>query len=52
MEVGDLVYDSHYGQLGLVTEVSMSGEYCTVFYEDGQADDSIRPGEVEVVNGN
>ena len=49
MNVGDLVYDSHYGQYGLVIEITMSGEYCTVFYEDGQADNAIRPYEIEVI---
>jgi len=50
MKVGDLIYDSHYGQYGLVVEISMTGEYCTVLYEDGVPDHSIRPREIEVVN--
>ena len=50
MKVGDLIYDSHYGQHGLIIEVSATGEFCTVFYEDGQADRGIRPGEIEVIN--
>ena len=50
MKVGDLIWDSDYGQHGLGIEISMTGEFCTVFYEDGQADHSIRPEEVEVIN--
>jgi len=52
VKVGDLIYDSHYGQRGLVVEISMSGEHCTVFYEDGEADDSIHPWEetIEVIS--
>ena len=50
MKVGDLIYDSDYGQHGLIIEISMSGEYCTIFYEDGEADNSIRPREIEVVS--
>ena len=49
MKIGSLIYDSHYGQHGLVIEISMSGEYCTVFYEDGQADRGIRPEDIELV---
>jgi len=50
MKVGDLIYDSHYGQYGLVVEVREDGEFCTVLYEDGVPDRSIRPREIEVVN--
>ena len=50
MKIGDLIYDSHYGQHGSVIEISMSGEFCTVFYEDGVVDHGIRSGEIEVVN--
>ena len=50
MKIGDLIYDSHYGQHGLIIEISMTGEYCTVFYEDGVADNSIRPHEIEVIS--
>ena len=48
MKVGDLIYDSHYGLHGLIVEVSMSGEFCTVFYEDGESDDSIHPWEESI----
>ena len=50
MQVGDLIYDADYGQHGLVIEISMSGEFCTVFYEDGEADRGIRPEDIEVIN--
>jgi len=52
MKVGDLIYDQHYGQYGLVIEISMSGEYCTVFYEDREVDRGIRPEDIEVINEN
>ncbi len=48
MKVGSLIYDSDYGQHGLVIEVSVSGELCTVLYEDGQIELEI-PGDIEVV---
>ena len=50
VKVGDLIYDSHYGQHGLVIEVSETEKFCTVFYEDGDVDRGIRPREIEVVN--
>ena len=50
MKVGDLIYDSHYGQHGLVIEISPNSEFCTVFYEDGQAERGIRPGDIEVIS--
>ena len=50
MQLGDLIYDSNYGQIGLVVEVREDGEYCTVLYEDGIPDRSIRPREIEVIN--
>ena len=50
MKVGDLIFDACYGQHGLVIEVSDNEEFCTVFYEDGDVDRSIRPREIEVVN--
>ena len=49
MKIGDLIYDSDYGQYGLVVEISMSGEWCTVFYEDGHADIGICPHEIEMI---
>ena len=50
MKTGDLIYDSFYKLHGLVVEISETGEYCTVLYEDGDIDRSIRPGEIEVIN--
>ncbi len=54
MKVGDLIYDSHFGQNGLVIEISESSSYMTVLYEDGLIDRSIwtNDPEVEVVNEN
>jgi hypothetical protein len=34
MKAGDLIYDSHYGQSGLVIEISETSSYMTVLYED------------------
>tara|TARA_R110001583_G_scaffold5598_5_gene30056 strand:+ start:3495 stop:3662 length:168 start_codon:yes stop_codon:yes gene_type:complete len=52
MKVGDLIYDSHYGQNGLVIEISESSSYMTVLYEDGEIDRGMRANdpEVEVIN--
>ena len=54
MKVGDLIYDSHYGQNGLVIEISESSSYMTVLYEDGDLDRGVRTNdpEVEVVSEN
>ena len=51
MKFGDLIYDSHYGQHGLVVEVSETGEFCTILYEDGMPDPGIRTNEagIEVI---
>ena len=51
VKVGDLIYDSHYGQHGLVVEVSETGEFCTILYEDGMPDRGIRTNEagIEVI---
>ena len=35
MKAGDLIYDSHYGQSGLVIEISETSSCMTVLYEDG-----------------
>lgn len=55
MKVGDLIYDSHYGLYGLVTEVSECTEFCAVMYEDGvfegRIDAAIRGHQLEVVDG-
>jgi len=52
VKVGDLIYDSHYGQNGLVIEISENSSYMTVLYEDGELDHGMRTNdpEVEVVN--
>lgn len=55
MQVGDLIYDSHYGKHGIVVKIhacSESSSYMTVLYEDGQSSSSMRTNdpEVEVVN--
>ena len=52
MKLGDLIYDSHYDEYGLVIEVSTSGKWCTVFYEDGDSVDGIREWEktIEVIS--
>ena len=54
VKVGDLIYDSHYGQNGLVIEISENSSYMTVLYEDGELDRGMRTNdpEVEVINGN
>jgi len=48
MKVGDLIYDSHYGQNGLVVEISETSSYMTVLYEDGQVDHGMRTNDPEV----
>jgi len=55
MKVGDLIYDSAYGQYGLVIEVPGTDNFTSfisVLYEDGQIDNSLRTNdcEIEVVN--
>ncbi|MDB4337652.1 hypothetical protein OAA09_01380 [bacterium] len=55
MQVGDLIYDSHYGQHGLIIEMagkSNNTSFVTIMFEDGQIDNSMRINdpEVEVVN--
>jgi hypothetical protein len=52
MKLGDLIYDSHYGQSGLVIEISENSSYMTVLYEDGEIDRGMRTNdpEVEVLN--
>ena len=54
MKVGDLIYDSHYGQNGLIVEISETSSYMTVLYEDGELDRGMRTNdpEVEVINDN
>ncbi len=48
MKVGDLIYDSHFGQNGLVIEISESSSYMTVLYEDGEASHDIRTTDPEI----
>ena len=49
MKVGDLIYDSHFKERGIVVEAKPceigQGEWCTILYEDGQLVDSIRSWE-------
>ena len=54
VKVGDLIYDSHYGQNGLVIEISENSSYMTVLYEDGELDHGMRTNdpEVEVISEN
>ena len=54
MKIGDLIYDSHYGQHGLIIEISESSSYMTVLYEDGEIDHGMRTNdsEVEVISEN
>tara|TARA_R110001583_G_scaffold12612_7_gene55844 strand:- start:15537 stop:15716 length:180 start_codon:yes stop_codon:yes gene_type:complete len=54
MKVGDLIYDSHYGQAGLVIEIPVKDgwgrlltSYTTVLYEDGHLDRSVRINDPE-----
>jgi hypothetical protein len=47
MKVGDLIYDSHYGQNGLVIEVSEDSSYMTVLYEDGELDHGMLTNDPE-----
>lgn len=48
MQVGDLIYDSHYGQHGIIVEVTEDSSYMTVLYEDGELDRGIRQDEHEI----
>jgi hypothetical protein len=51
VKVGDLIYDSHYGQRGIVVEVTAtppSFGYMTIMYEDGVLDRGIRQDEHEI----
>ena len=48
MKVGDLIYDSHYGQNGLVVETSECSSYMTIMYEDGVLDRGVRQDEHEI----
>jgi hypothetical protein len=48
MIVGDLIYDSHYGQHGLVVETSECSSYVTVLYEDGEIERGMRLNDPEI----
>ena len=48
MKVGDLIYDSHFGQNGLVIEISESSSYMTVLYEDGEVERGMRTNDPEI----
>ena len=52
MKLGDVVYDSHYGQHGLVVDMSECGVFCTVLYSDSIPERGIRISEngIEVVS--
>lgn len=62
MKVGDLIYDSHFKEYGIVVDSkpmhNQHGSWCTILYEDGQIAEAIRSWEetiesvwsVEVVN--
>ena len=54
MKVGDLIFDSHYGQNGLIIEVPIKDgygrlitSYMTILYEDGELDRSARINDPE-----
>jgi len=49
MKVGDLIYDSHFEECGLVIE--SRDTWCTILYEDGEIVDGIRETEktIEVI---
>ncbi len=55
MKLGDLIYDSHFKEHGLVIEAD--GEigwttWCTILYEDGEIVEGVRDTEptIEVIN--
>ena len=50
MKVGDLIYDSHFGQHGVVIEISEVKKHCTILYSDGIVTPGVRRNEVEVIN--
>ena len=57
MKLGDLIYDSHFNENGLVVKVekeSWNEIWCTVLYEDGQVVKGIRSHEptIEVISEN
>ena len=56
MKLGDLIYDSHFKEHGVVVEAKPyeigQGEWCTILYEDGEVVGNIRCWEstIEVVS--
>ena len=51
MKVGDLIYDSAYGQYGLVIEVPKIDSFTSfisVLYGDGQVDNNLRTNDCEI----
>jgi len=56
MKLGDLIYDSHFREHGIVVDsepmVNEDGDWCSILYEDGQKVEGIRSWEetIEVVN--
>ena len=50
MKVGDLIYDSHFDQHGIVIEISRKTQHCTILYSDGIVTPGVRRFEVEVIN--
>ena len=52
MKVGDLIFDSHFDEHGLVVAVTECGDWCSIIYEDGQLVGGISCGEttIEVIS--
>jgi hypothetical protein len=56
MQVGDLIYDSHFEEHGIVVATQPcavgQGDWCAILYQDGQTVENIRSWEetIEVVN--
>jgi len=58
MEIGDLIYDSHFKQCGIVVlaehMLTEDGDWCSILYEDDSIVKGIRSWEetIEVINEN
>ena len=56
MQLGDLIYDSHFSQFGIVVETEKMfnecGDWCVIIYDDGSKVKNIRSWEetIEVIN--
>jgi len=61
MQVGDMIYDSHFKEHGLVVDVTPvaptsvfhgKGDWCSILYQDGQTVRNIRSWEesIEVIS--